>query len=169
MKTSRLNIDQKMRLVLWPLLTVIFINTFGVLAYVFSGLDLSLADYSPMSVSFTLLFRILLLLVSFVFAFFVYDQEKRRIAIEYTPKGSYNMRGRGLIGFVTHLLLGLVEAAFAFITLNTFWLISNFTDGAISLLMQEVYWTGFGIIFVIAAYLLTRQMGLAVLAYGKRA
>lgn len=166
---NTMNLDQKMRLALWPIITVLFINTFGMLWYVLSGFDIVLESYYSMALPLGLVFRLVLLLVSLVFGFFVYDQQKKRMAKEYTPKGQYNMRGRGVIGFIMHVLIGLAEATFAFFTLNTFWFIANFTAGPISLLMQEVYWTGFGIIFVLAAYFLTRQTGLAFLAFGRRA
>ncbi len=162
------NLDQQIRLALWPILAVIFVNTFGMLWYSLSGTNITLASQPSMVVSFDLVFRVALLAVSLVVGYFVYDQQQKRSATEFTKSGAYNMRGKGSLGFVMHLILGLVEAMFAFFTLNAFWLIVNFSDEPISQVMQQVYWLGFGVSMLVAAYFLTRQLGLGVLASRRR-
>lgn len=90
---------------------------------------------------------------------------KLKISKEYTADGQYNMKGKGAMGLIMHTLIGLIEAAFVFFTLNAFWLITNFSTVEASILMQGVYLSGFGVIFLMSAYFLTRQIGLGVLAY----
>ena len=164
---KHLNIDQQIRLALWPLLTIIFINTFGMLWFALSGAADALSTNSFLVVSFDGVFRITLLIISFIIGAFVYDQQKKRMEKEFV-KGHYNMRGKGAVGFVMHTILGLVEATFAFFTLNIFWLIVNFSADQIPLIMDYVFWIGFGMNILIAAYLLTRQVGLGVLASRRR-
>ena len=163
-----MNIDQKIRKVLWPVVGVLFINTFGMLWYALSGFDVALQSYDSMAVSGDTVFRIVLLVVSLIFGFFVYEQVKKQMTHEFTPSHEYNMRGRGFVGLIMHIILGLVEAAYVLATLSTFWIILNWTESRFSTLMEEVYIVGFGLIFIIAAYIVTRQTALGFLAYNRK-
>ncbi len=170
MNTSRtLGADQKFRLALWPILTVIFINTFGMIWYALSGSALLFGTSASMVLGFDIMFRVALLVISFVAAYFVYLEHKKKIATELNATGAYIMKGKGVIGLVMHILIGFVEATFAFFTLNTFWIITNFSDGTVPFEMQQAYWLGFGAIFIISAYLLTRQAALGVVAFRHKA
>ena len=162
---NKINFDQKMRLVIWPIVTVLFINTFGMIGFVLSGIDANLQGYSSMVIPFGLIFRVALLIISLVFGIFIYNNQKMRMKKEFTDKGEYNIKGKGLVGFIMHTLIGLIEAAFIFFSLQTFWIVTNFSNVSASLLMQEVYFSGFGFIFILSAYFLTRHMALGVLAY----
>lgn len=166
---KKMNLDQQARLALWPLMAIIFINTFGMLWYVMSDLDSALNSGGSMAISFDVIFRIVLLIVSFIIGYFVYDQQKKRLAVEFTEHGEYNMRGKGVIGLIMHVILGLVEATFVFFTLNTFWLIVNFSEEQLSVFTEVMYWGGFGFIFILSAYFLTRQIALGLLAVKRRA
>lgn len=162
------NFDQRLRLFLWPLMIVLFINTFGIIGYEASGLRSTLDSYASIALSFSFMFRVAVLIISIVFGIFIYHHQHIRISKEFTKSGKYNMRGSGPIGFVVHTLLGLIEAAFVFFTLNTFWLISNLGTDMEPFLMQWTYVSGFFAILLLSAYFLTRQMGLGVLAYKHR-
>lgn len=170
MSTSRaFGADQKFRLALWPILAVIFINTFGMIWYLLSGFAMMLESYGSTALSFDIIFRVALLLVSIIVGYFVYLEQKKRMAAERNAAGAYNMKGKGVIGLIMHILIGLVEAVFAFFTLNTFWIITNFADGEIPFEMQQVYWLGFGFAFIVSAYLITRQAALGVVAFQHKA
>jgi hypothetical protein len=165
---KHLNIDQRIQVALWPILTVLFINTFGMLWYSLSGFNSTLAGSEPLALSFDTLFRVILLIISLAAGYGVYDMQKRRMSREVTKDGHYNMKGKGPVGFIMHILLGLVEATFAFFTFNTFWLIVNFTDASGPLVTDLIYLTGFGFSILMAGYLLTRQTAFAFLAAQRR-
>jgi hypothetical protein len=165
---KNMNFDQKLRMFLWPLMIILFINTFGMIAYEASGLSLTLESYSSMALSFNIIFRVALLIISIVFGIFIYHHQHIRISKEFTKSGKYNMQGRGVVGFTVHVILGLIEAAFVFFTLNTFWIISNFGTDLSPLLTQWAVISGFCAIFLLSAYFLTRQTALGVLAYKHR-
>lgn len=165
---NKITAEQSIRLVIWPFLSIIFINTFGMLWYVLSGLADSFEMGSNMVISPAIMFRVALLAVSFVVGFFIFDQYKKKVKNEKNEKGEYVIRGKGVRGLLMHILVGLIETAFAFFTLNTFWLISNFSMDAMFIGMNYTYWLGFGLILLMSAYILTWQVAMGVLAYKQK-
>lgn len=162
-----MNIDQRIRSIIWPVTFFLFINTAAIISFVM--LKLAETEGSVLTASF----RIFSLALSIGVALSIYIGFRTRMSKEHE---SHALRMhiahsislyKGILIVVKDLIVGLAQAFFVFVSCNSFWVIVNFNEGIISFSNQIIFYIGYGVIILASAYVLVHRIGLAVLSIRK--
>ncbi len=162
-----MNIDQRIRSIIWPVAFFLFINTLAIVLFVAYGF----ADVEGSTA--TTVFRAFSLVVSIAVSLKAYLYLKTTMLKEHEV---HTLRmhiahgitmSKGILIILQDLAIGLIQSFFILVSGLTFWIIVNFTEEPVSILNQVVFYLGYGTVILAAAYVLVHRIGLAVLSIRK--
>ncbi len=162
-----MNIDQRIRSILWPVTFFLFINTLAIYLFVIFRLDV-LEDSLT-----TLAFRVCVLVFSIAIGLKTYLHLEKLMSKEHDAhilkKHSAHKISitQAVLIVIEHAAIGFLQALFIFISGVSFWLIVNFTKEQVTVGHTVLFFAGLGVILLASAYALTHRVGLAVLSIRK--
>ena len=162
-----MNIDQRIRLIVWPVTFFLFINTLAINLFVFFHLaDVEGSPITAVYRIFTLIFSIAVSLKIYLWLKVSMDKEHEGRSLRMHLAHSISLF-KAITVIVEDFAIGLVQAFFVFVSSISFWVIVNFTEGTVSTAHAILFYAGFVLILLASAYVLLHRLGLAVLSIRK--
>lgn len=163
-----MNIEQRIRSIIWPVTVFLFINTIAIILFVYFGF----AELDNESIVVTSVFRICILLFSLFCALKLYAHIKKKAAHEHEHHAKLRAHAhrsitQKVIVIADNVALGLLQVVFILVSGLSFWSIINFSKENPTQLQAYVFFVGCGVIILSAAFVLTRRLALAVLVVTK--
>jgi hypothetical protein len=125
---SVMNIDQRIRTILWPVTFFIFVNTLAINLFVF--LNLTAVEGSYITSIFRIssfILSITLALKSYIYLSSLVLKEHESHTLRMHLAHSISM-SRAISILIEDILIGIVQATFVFVSLLSFWIIVSFTE-----------------------------------------